>query len=49
MNIWHRWQLKKSKFWGPFRNYQIDSNANSAHFCQFPWILIFLTAIGAKP
>ena len=30
MNIWHPWQLKKSKSWGPFWSYQLNSTANSA-------------------
>ena len=30
MNNRHPWQLKKSKPWGPFWSYQIDSSANSA-------------------
>ena len=29
------WQLKKSKSWGPFWSYQLNSAANSAHFAQF--------------
>ena len=29
------WPLKKSKSWGPFWSYQLNSIANSAHFAQF--------------
>ena len=35
MKVWHPWQLKKSKSWGPFWSYQLNSTANSAHFAQF--------------
>jgi hypothetical protein len=35
MNIQHPWQLKKSKSWGPFWSYQLNSNANLAHFALF--------------
>ena len=31
MKVWHPWQLKKSKSWGPFSSYQLNSTANSAH------------------
>ena len=30
----HIWQLKKSKFWGPFWSYQLNSTANPAHLPQ---------------
>ena len=48
MNNRHSWPLKKSKPWGPFWSYQLNSTANSAylaHFCGR--ILIFLIAVGA--
>ena len=45
MNNQYPWQLKKSKFWGPFGSYQLNSTANSAHLA--PRILIFSIAIGA--
>ena len=32
MNNRQPWQLKKSKSWGQFWSYQLNSNANSAHF-----------------
>ena len=38
MNVWHSWQLKpvkKSKSWGTFWSYQLNSTANSAHWAQF--------------
>jgi hypothetical protein len=35
MKVWHPWQLKKSKSWGPFWSYQLNSTANSAHFARF--------------
>ena len=31
MNNRHPWQLKKSKFWGPFWSYQLNSTFNLAH------------------
>jgi hypothetical protein len=31
MKVWHPWPLKKSKSWGPFWNYQLNSTANPAH------------------
>ena len=31
MNNRHPWQLKKSKSWGPFWSYQLNSTANFAH------------------
>ena len=34
MNIRHPWQLKKSKSWGPFWSYQLNSTANPAHLPQ---------------
>ena len=34
MNIWHPWQLKKSKSWMPFWSYQLNSTANPAHLPQ---------------
>ena len=34
MNNRHPWQLKKSKSWGPFWSYQINSTANPAHLPQ---------------
>ena len=34
-NNQHSWQLKKSKSWGPFWSYQLNSTVNSAHFAQF--------------
>ena len=30
----HLWQLKKSKLWGLFWSYQLNSTANPAHFSQ---------------
>ena len=30
----HLWQLKKSKSWGPFWSYQLNSTANPAHLPQ---------------
>jgi hypothetical protein len=58
MKFWHTWQLNKSKIWGLFWIYQLNSTANSAylaHFCgkwagsfkTAPRILIFSIAIGA--
>jgi hypothetical protein len=35
MKVWHPWQLKKSKSWGPFWSYQLNSTANSTHFARF--------------
>ena len=35
MKVWHPWQLKKSKSWGPFWSYQLNSTANSA-----PWPIL---------
>ena len=35
MKVWHPWQLKKSKYWGPFWSYQLNSTANSAHLAHF--------------
>jgi hypothetical protein len=34
MNNWNPWQLKKSKSWGPFWSYQLDSTANSALYLK---------------
>ena len=34
MNIQQPWQLKKSKSWGLFWSYQLDSSANPAHLPQ---------------
>ena len=34
MNNRQPWQLKKSKSWGPFWSYQLDSSANPAHLPQ---------------
>jgi hypothetical protein len=34
MNNRHLWQLKKSKSWGPFWSYQLNSSANPAHLPQ---------------
>ena len=34
MNKWHQWQLKKSKYRGPFWSYQLNSSANPAHLPQ---------------
>ena len=34
MKVWHQWQLKKSKSWGPFWSYQLNSTANPAHLPQ---------------
>ena len=60
MKDWHPWQLKKSKSWGPFWSYQLNSTANSAHFAWFlgkwakfssktaPRILIFSIVLGAE-
>jgi hypothetical protein len=31
MKVWHPWQLKKYKFWGPFWSYQLKSTANTAN------------------
>ena len=31
----HPWPLKKSKSWGPFWSYQLNSIANSAHLAHF--------------
>ena len=31
IKVWHPWQLKKSKSWGPFWSYQLNSTANPAH------------------
>ena len=35
MNIRHPGQLKKSKSWGPFWSYQLNSTANLANLAQF--------------
>ena len=35
MNNQHPWQLKKSKSWGPFWSYQLNSTANLANLAQF--------------
>ena len=32
--VWHPWQLKKLKSWGPFWSYHLNSTANSAHLSQ---------------
>ena len=34
MNNRQPWQLKKSKSWGPFWSYRLDSSANLAHLPQ---------------
>ena len=34
MNNRHLWQLKESKSWEPFRSYQLNSTANSAHLAK---------------
>ena len=34
MSNQHLWQLKKSKSWGPFWSYQLNSTANPAHLPQ---------------
>ena len=34
MKVWHLWQLKNSKSWGPISSYQLISTANSAHLPQ---------------
>ena len=34
MTNWHPLQLKKSKFWGLFWSYQLNSTANSAYIPQ---------------
>ena len=34
MNNRHPWKLKKSKSWGLFWSYQLNSTANSAHLAQ---------------
>ena len=31
MRNWHLWKSKKSKSWGPFWSYQLNSTANPAH------------------
>jgi hypothetical protein len=57
--FWHPWQLKKSKSWGPFWRYHLNSSANPAHLAHFrgkwagsseaaPRILIFSIASGAN-
>ena len=33
--VWHQWQLKRPKSWGPFWSYQLNSTANSAHLAHF--------------
>ena len=35
MNNRHPWQLKKSKSWGPFWSYQLNSTGNLAHLAHF--------------
>ena len=35
MNNRHPWQLKKSKSWGPFWSYQLNSTANLANLAKF--------------
>ena len=35
MNNRHPWQLKKSKSWGPFWSYQLNSTANICQFSLF--------------
>ena len=35
MNNRHPWPLKKSKSWGPFWSYQLNSTANLAHLAHF--------------
>ena len=37
MNNWDPWQLKKSKSWGPFWSYQLNSSANSA-YSPLKWV-----------
>ena len=34
MNNRHPWRLKKSKSWGPFWSYQLNSTANTANLPQ---------------
>ena len=34
IKVWHQWQLKKSKSWGSFWSYQLDSSANPARLPQ---------------
>jgi hypothetical protein len=38
MKVWHPWQSKKSKskLFGPFWSYQINSTANSANLANIP-------------
>ena len=31
IKFWHPWQLKKSKSWGPFWSYQLNSTDNPSH------------------
>ena len=57
MNIRHPWQFQKSKSWGPFWSYLLNSTANSAQLAHFVIncgsskttlkILIFSTVMGA--
>ena len=35
IKVWHPWQLKKPKSWGPFWSYQLISTTNSAHLANF--------------
>ena len=35
MKVWHPWQLKKLKSWGPFWSYQLNCIANSAHLAHY--------------
>ena len=49
MKVWHQWQLKKSKSWGPFWSYQLDSTANSAHFARFLGSAVWLVAPKRPP
>ena len=43
MNNRHPWQLKKSKSWGPFWIYQLNSTAN---FCQFSLFTLKMGQMG---
>ena len=51
MNNRNPWPLKKSKSWGLFWSYQLNSTANSAHLAHFhqngPQDFDFFNAMGA--
>ena len=47
MNNRHPWQLKKSKSWGPFQSYQLNSTVNTAHLAHFQGKLADLAEIGS--